>query len=840
MAKDEVALETLISDDDISFEERILRNPGSEELWLEYYEYKTNEAKCNLSGKIFILERAVQYVPDSLKLWQIYLDEIYSEIKEHAFIEDCTDISFLDRLYQRALEVHSDNTNLWLDYLTFLEEKLPHEITRIRRAFNSSLIHVAVENHKALWELYLQFGQRVSGKTGSVIYMRYLMYRNVLHHHIAEDHQEFTVTVEDAILLLVKFNSIDEALRMFRMFSDDVKSSLNSSVSLPRMWLDFIETLIGKFTDDLSLTPVGNCDKVLESLIEDGKKRFADQASAFYLKIFQYYVKRKRVQKVRYYFESAMNEVSTVNDFTIIFDAYAKVEENFLSELSSDVEDNPGDVNLGLEFDYQMDYFEQLLESRPILMSDLMLRQDMNNLDTWFKRINIFKEKDDMSKMLETYASALISINPLKAHSASNNNNFTLPKLWISYADVYAEKGDVKTAELIYSKGIQSVYKNPESLADVYIGWCELYLSAERYSSAIEVLENVILSEKYDFNYDDTTLSVQLRLPKCVKLWSFYLDTLESFVESKDQADSIQKVVKAYEKVLSLKIANPLMVINYANFLEEWSSHERAFSAYETGLKLFKDPEISFQIWNIYLFKAYSKGISIERLRDLFDRCLLGSGASDKVGCSPELCKTIFLFYAQVEEENGWNTRAISVLKLCLKALQQGIDKLSEASMRSKLIDEKYDIYCIIISKLMKFDDKNEVRALFEDSLEDENLTTSQIIKLGLRFIEFEICNSQFVRVRNLFQYLCRTTSSKNPILDDVWENWKRFELENGNESTFKEMLRFKRQLIGDRGDMMNSLATPHGFVKSQSNVNSERKPEDVKDVNPEAIDIEM
>lgn len=51
-----------------------------------------------------------------------------------------------------------------------------------------------------------------------------------------------------------------------------------------------------------------------------------------------------------------------------------------------------------------------------------------------------------------------------------------------------------------------------------------------------------------------------------LKLWSFYLDLLESTCDNKDAIPSTRA---AYEQAISLKIATPLIFINYAHFLQE-------------------------------------------------------------------------------------------------------------------------------------------------------------------------------------------------------------------------------------------------------------------------------
>jgi pre-mRNA-splicing factor SYF1 len=60
------------------------------------------------------------------------------------------------------------------------------------------------------------------------------------------------------------------------------------------------------------------------------------------------------------------------------------------------------------------------------------------------------------------------------------------------------------------------------------------------------------------------SIPVQSRLFKSLKLWSFYIGSVEA-----------TKVI--YDKVMELKIANAQTIVNYAQFLEENKYFEESF-----------------------------------------------------------------------------------------------------------------------------------------------------------------------------------------------------------------------------------------------------------------------
>ena len=76
--------------------------------------------------------------------------------------------------------------------------------------------------------------------------------------------------------------------------------------------------------------------------------------------------------------------------------------------------------------------------------------------------------------------------------------------------------------------------------------------------------------KKVNVSFHDESLSVQARLFKSLKLWSFYVDLEESI-------GSVETTKAVYDKMFELKIANAQTVINFANFLEENQYWEESF-----------------------------------------------------------------------------------------------------------------------------------------------------------------------------------------------------------------------------------------------------------------------
>ena len=87
----------------------------------------------------------------------------------------------------------------------------------------------------------------------------------------------------------------------------------------------------------------------------------------------------------------------------------------------------------------------------------------------------------------------------------------------------------------------------------------------------MKIMETAIKAPKRSrVDYFDDKLSPQQRLHKSWKVWSFYVDLVES-------VGTIEETKKVYERIFELRIATPQTVVNYARYLEENEYYEDSF-----------------------------------------------------------------------------------------------------------------------------------------------------------------------------------------------------------------------------------------------------------------------
>ena len=74
-----------------------------------------------------------------------------------------------------------------------------------------------------------------------------------------------------------------------------------------------------------------------------------------------------------------------------------------------------------------------------------------------------------------------------------------------------------------------------------------------------------------------------------------------------------------------------------------------------------------------------------------------------------------------------------------------------------------------------------------------KNLPDIFLPEFSLRYLKLECQLGEIDRARAIFIYGCQFA---NPArYKDFWEEWKNFEVDNGNDETFREMLRMKRTI---------------------------------------------
>ncbi|KAK7282657.1 hypothetical protein RIF29_11603 [Crotalaria pallida] len=757
------------SQDDLLYEEELLRNPFSLKLW---WRYLIARSESPFKKRFVIYERALKALPGSYKLWHAYLRERLDLVRNLPITHSLYDT--LNNTFERALVTMHKMPRIWIMYLqTLTDQRL---VARTRRTFDRALCALPVTQHDRIWEPYLVFvSQRgIPIETSLRVYRRYLKYD--------PSH------IEDFIEFLVNSELWQEAAeRLASVLNDDRFFSIKGKTK-HRLWLELCE-LLTKHANEVSGLNV-------DAIIRGGIRKFTDMVGRLWTSLADYYIRRGLHEKARDVFEEGMSTVITVRDFSVIFDSYTVFEESMLAckmeEVGLSDEEEEGEeeengvkgeneeedirfkerswedefekkilhgfwLNEKNDIDLRLARLDYLMERRPELANSVLLRQNPHNVEQWHRRVKLFD--GNPLKQILTYTEAVRTIDPMKAVGKPHT-------LWVAFAKLYEHHNDLVNARVIFDKAVQVNYKTVDNLASIWCEWAEMELRHSNFTGALELMRRATAEPSVEVKRKvaaDGNEPVQMKVHKSLRLWTFYVDLEESL-------GTLESTRAVYERILDLRIATPQIIINYAYFLEEHKYFEDAFKVYERGVKIFKYPHVK-DIWVTYLskfVKRYGK-TKLERARELFENAV-ETAPADQV-------KPLYLQYAKLEEDYGLAKRAMKVYDQATKAVPN---------------NEKLSMYEIYIARAAEIFGVPRTREIYEQAIES-GLPDKDVKTMCLKYSELEKSLGEIDRARGIYVFASQFADPRSD--PEFWNKWHEFEVQHGNEDTFREMLRIKRSV---------------------------------------------
>ncbi|KAL9111036.1 MAG: hypothetical protein Q9227_004469 [Pyrenula ochraceoflavens] len=739
---------SLISSEDAIYEQDLLRNRGDVRPWLAYIEFKRRHG--TLLEQAFVQERACIQLPRSYKIWKMYLELRTKYLLKKNPEKLRAEFKKVNALFERALILLNKMPVIWEMYLSFLLRQ--PIITQTRRTFDRALRALPITQHNRIWKLYRSFAVSAGGDTAVKVWTRYMQVK-------PENAEEFIELLIDNGFYVEAVNRYVEVLDNPKFKSKDAKSHF-------QLWSEMVELLVNKAKD---ISADGNAPVDVDQIIRSGINRFPDQRGKLWTGLATYWIARGDFEKARDVFEEGITTVMTVRDFTMIFDSYVEFEESIIGTLmdQAGVRSTKGKVDEKADFDLdlRMMRFEHLMDRRPFLVNDVLLRQNPNNVVEWEKRVALWG--DNAVEVVQTYTDAIAAIQPKKAVGKFH-------ELWVNYAKFYERGGDLANARIIMDKAVKVPFKSVAELAEAWCEWAEMEIRNDNFDQAVDIMATATrASKRTKADYFDETLSPQQRVHKSWKLWSFYVDLIES-------VRPLEETRAVYDRIFELRIATPQTVVNYANLLEENHYFEESFKIYERGLDLFSYP-VAFELWNLYLTKAVDRKLNMERLRDLFEQAL--------EGCPPQFAKSLYLMYGNLEEERGLARHAM---------------RIYERATRAVADPDRKDMFDFYITKSASNFGLTSSRPIYERAI--AALPDKEAAEMCLKFAEMERRLGEIDRARAIYGHASQFCDPRtNP---GFWSKWEAFEVQHGNEDTFKEMLRIKRSVQAQFNTDVNFIAS--------------------------------
>ncbi|XP_017767919.1 PREDICTED: pre-mRNA-splicing factor SYF1 [Nicrophorus vespilloides] len=734
----EEPMEIIFTDDDLPYEEEILRNPYSVKHWLRYIDHKKSASKEAIN---IIYERSLKELPGSYKLWYNYLKLRRKQIKTRCVIDPAYES--VNNAFERSLVFMHKMPRIWMDYCTFLTDQC--KITRTRKVFDRALRALPITQHHRIWPLYLKFVQKHDiPETAVRIFRRYLK----LCPENAEQYVEY----------LTKINRLDESAQTLAKIVNNEHFVSQEGKSNHQLWNELCELISKNPRKVRSLN--------VDAIIRGGLRRYTDQLGHLWNSLADYYVRSGLFDRARDIYEEAIQTVTTVRDFTQVFDAYAQFEEISLNKRNEEIckIKNPTEED-EVDLELRLARFENLMERRLLLLNSVLLRQNPHNVQEWHNRVKLYE--GNPHEIINTYTEA---VQTVKAKLAVGK----LHTLWVEFAKFYETNKQIEDARLIFEKGTQVEYLKVDDLAAVWCEWTEMEIRSENYEGALKLMHKATVIPSRKVHYHDDKETVQARLYKSLKVWSLYADLEESF-------GTFKSCKAVYDRIIDLRIATPQIIINYGLFLEENNYFEEAFRAYEKGISLFKWPNV-YDIWNTYLHKFLKRygGTKLERARDLFEQCL--------ENCPAKFVKPLYLLYAKLEEEHGMARHAMAVYERATGAV---------------LPEEMFEIFNIYIKRAAEIYGVPKTRQIYEKAI--EVLQEDKTREMCLRFSEMETKLGEIDRARAIYAHCSQICDPR--VTAEFWQVWKEFEVRHGNEDTMREMLRIKRSVQAMYNTQVNMMS---------------------------------
>lgn len=850
-------------------ERAVLTYPYSLKPWIAYLTHLGLPESSSPATRVCVFERAVAALPSSYKLWLLYVrfvDALAIQVHpEHPAREHAVFVSLrasralphCPALWERAVRI-AVRERLWTRVRSLIDEAVAALPVTLHARFWRTVVRAVLEDARFL-ELGAHVLRRAKmlrvGGDGAVELFRVL--RDV-------------GRVDEAVAVL------SDALLVEDFGGDDRRE----------LWMELVDLAVRNPTECKSI------DVVL--LVRSAIARAEAEVGELWAALAGLYTRLAQFTAARAVFEEALASVMAVRDFAVVFDAYAKFLETLLvasmaegeaSESEEDDEDEEeGGDDDGDEADEKIDRgaraddaptsegsgpvkpvaddleptadnatsngaqegelllepeslisgLEALTSRRPMLLSDVLLRQNPHNVHEWHKRAGLLKKAGDLGGAVETYTESVRVVDPWRA---SHGRPHTL---WLAFARLYETASDLESARKVFDKAVgdPEKFSNMEDLAAI---WCE-YGEMELRQGSIVLARKVLLratskpqgfdsrkirkrkhasviakvrpsSELSGSAIADAEFQYDISSPawlawKSLRVWSFLADLEESIGTS-------EEVFDVHNKMLTLKIATVQTVCNGSRYLESKRLFEQSFRLLDRATTAFSWDEAKV-VWVVYLRKfvlRYGQS-KLERTRDLFEQALkalpMKRTANNQVLPS-EAARMLFFLYARMEEEHGLARRAMTIYARAAKAV---------------LPSQQAGVYRVYIVKACELFGVTRARGIYEDAIASLN-KREEIIEFSLRYAKLETRLGEIDRARGIYKHGAEVADPRAGHMSVAyWNSWNAFELEHGSEDTFRDMLRVKRTVQMKNADvhLVTSVGAGAGTVEAAAAAESDRQ----------------
>ncbi|KAJ2870689.1 pre-mRNA-splicing factor syf1, partial [Coemansia aciculifera] len=273
-----------ITDDDLRFEEEVLREPYKLKGWLRYIDHKRASNSGGRSVTV-LFERALKRLPGSYKLWKQYLEHRLSLVQTKNAVLSSEDYRRVNLCFERALLLLHKMPRIWIMYAGLMTRQ--PDVSAARRVFDRALRALPVTQHQRVWPAYLRFARRVGGIVAERVYARYV--------------QMWPDRAEEFIAWCVAQGRWAEASRRLIVEIDSGRSG--------SAWRRLAQIMRAQ--------PEAVAELRVEDILRDGIAR-GRGAGELWTALAAHFVARGLVEQARDIYEEAVVKVDSVKDFAMV------------------------------------------------------------------------------------------------------------------------------------------------------------------------------------------------------------------------------------------------------------------------------------------------------------------------------------------------------------------------------------------------------------------------------------------------------------------------------------------------------------------------------------------
>jgi pre-mRNA-splicing factor SYF1 len=788
----ESILQYIVEPGDSRYEKEVTCSPYNLKAWLSYLSAKPLHKHRQ---RYIIYERALHNLPRSYKLWHAYLTERVRQLRGKP-LHDRRHIG-LERTFNRALVYMNSMPVIWMLYADFLVAQ--KRGTAVRKAFDAALQALPVTQHHLLWPKFVSWaGDFGVHKTAQVVNQRFLMFDPSARAFIADEAE--------------KRGDVGEAARHLAACLDRAQGGDGSEGSRHALCMRLVQLAVAHPEE---MPETVRVDAIIRACI----KQFSDQVASLWCQLATYYVRQGEFEQARDIYEEALHSVALVRDFSLIFDAFVKFEEQVMMALLAEKQEAGNEEGDDGEFDVEVEMrvarLEHLVDKRPLLLNDVLLRQNPHNVEEWHNRVRLARARarthagltataqssgeegedglspDDVASLLKIYAEAVETVNPFKASSGRFSS------LWIELSAIYERAGDLEGAREVLARAAErATFKSADELGAVVAARAELEMRQDEFEAALALLRRATRVAGASTGAGDSAPGTKARskLHRSTRVWVQLLDLEEAL-------SSLDDVRVAYESALELRVLTPQMVLNFTAYLREQRFFDESFSFFERAIAAFQGayPHCE-RVWLAYLdsFQERYGETKLERLRELYEEALRGAPAESTA------LALLYTKFARAEESLGMIRRALAIYDRATRAVKE---------------ESRLDAFRLYVRKVEEHLGITKTRPVYERGLED--LPDDAVVALALEFADMEQTLGEVDRARAILKHAAQFADPK--FEPSFWGTWRAFEEAHGNEDTFRDMLRVQRSVqISDRFAHPSLQQLQHQAAKSAASAREE------------------